>query len=154
MTAEPNSGQVRHSLIQAANTFGSLIPPFMKFLYTFNGTYFKDELRKTERNSNYTSLLLTFVNYLSVADVNKLRLLNTTTYFASIDNETVRKNKQTKAGAITDDISFFHKVNYEDILKYLRRMGNLEVSMKNNATRLHIWDKKLVSAEFKEFYES
>lgn len=71
------------SVLQSTQNFASLIPPFIKFMESFNGIVFIDELRKTERNPQYTSLLITFVNFLSVADLCKLRLLNTYTYYAS-----------------------------------------------------------------------
>ena len=82
---------VRQSLIQAANTFGALIPPFVKFIDSLNGIQFKDELRKTERKPNYTSMLITFINFLTVADICRLRMLNTSTYFASTEGKRNRK---------------------------------------------------------------
>lgn len=121
------------------------MPPFIKFLESLDGIVFIDELKKTERSPTYTSLFITFVNYLSVADLLKLRLLNTYTYYASMDHQDSSvRNKPVK----NTDVSFFHKTNFGDMLKYMRRMGNLD-SSSSHSIRLHFWEQKLLTADVK-----
>lgn len=71
-------------------------------------------------------MMVTFVNFLTVADMYKLRMLNTATYSATADilDKDLKRSKQ--AGVAKNQvISLFHKQNFQDIIKYLRRIGNL-----------------------------
>lgn len=57
----------------ASNTFGGLLPPILKFLNHFEFD-FKEELRRTDKGE--TSLLVIFIEYLTVCDYVKLKMLN------------------------------------------------------------------------------
>ena len=116
---------VRSSEI-SSGTFYSLVPPLLKFFDNMNGVDFFAEVRRVKYNLeelsykyHKPSMMLTFIDFFSISDIVKLRMLNTRTY---------HQNPKM--------FSMFSKKNLFEIFRYLQRVGNLESWNYNNKYKL------------------
>ena len=89
-----------------------------------------------------TSLMVIFVQYLTVSEFMKIQLLCSQTYL--VNNRSPKKQKTT----------LFTYRNFQAIVKHIRRIGNLTSWMSGcHKVRLQFWEAKLFSKSNYEIIE-
>ena len=67
-------------------------------------------------------MMITFIDFLTIPEIIKLKILNSKTYNGN-------------------ELTIFYKTNYNEILRYLRRLGHLEnCSKASQRLRMNCWE--------------